>query len=120
MGSEWLERGHDRSRMWKWAEMGRIMMDKKKLLQIEKDPTGKERETRRKLKEFSKEQIQKGRKASTRDTHAIIDGRIWKWTELENKPFQTGKAWKRNRGQEGKKKHTDTSTEHSGRENADQ
>ncbi|KAJ8672253.1 hypothetical protein QAD02_003512 [Eretmocerus hayati] len=81
-----------------------IMVNKKKLkgteIYIERDLTWKERDTRRKLKEFAKEQIQKGRKAITRDTHAIIDGQIWKWSERENKPFQTGKTWKGTQRQE--------------------
>ncbi|KAJ8670880.1 hypothetical protein QAD02_002139 [Eretmocerus hayati] len=98
----------------KWQE---IMMNKEKLkgteIDIERDLTWNERDTRRKLKEFAKEHIQKDGKAITRDTHAIIDGQIWKWNELENKPFQAGKTWKRIQGKEGEKKNTDTSMEHS-------
>ncbi|KAJ8685500.1 hypothetical protein QAD02_021293 [Eretmocerus hayati] len=80
----------------KWKE---IMTNKSKLkgtdVFIEKDLTWQEREIRRKLVGFAKEQAGKGKKTLVRDTHAIIDGRIWRWNEREDKPFQTGKEWKR-------------------------
>ncbi|KAJ8685405.1 hypothetical protein QAD02_021198 [Eretmocerus hayati] len=75
----------------KWRE---IMINKSKLkgteIYIEKDLTWQEREIRRKLVGFAKEQAGKGKKTLVRDTQAIIDGQIWKWNEKENKPFQTG------------------------------
>ncbi|KAJ8677164.1 hypothetical protein QAD02_012951 [Eretmocerus hayati] len=55
-------------------------------------------------------------KPLARDTHAIIEGQIWRWNERENKPFQTGKEWKRAETKNGDETNEDSSMEHSGRQ----
>ncbi|KAJ8685129.1 hypothetical protein QAD02_020922 [Eretmocerus hayati] len=76
----------------------------------------RERETGRKLIGFAKEQAGKGKKTLVRDTQAIIEGQIWRWNERENKPFQTGKEWRRTEPKERSKEDEDNSMEHSGRQ----
>ncbi|KAJ8671574.1 hypothetical protein QAD02_002833 [Eretmocerus hayati] len=96
------------------------MTNKSKLkgteIYIEKDLTWQERETRRKLIGFAKEQAGKGKKTLVRDTQALIEGQIWRWNERENKPFQTGKEWRRTEPKERNKEDEDNSIEHSGRQ----
>ncbi|KAJ8677801.1 hypothetical protein QAD02_013588 [Eretmocerus hayati] len=98
----------------KWKE---IMTNKSKLegtdVYIEKDLTWQEREIRRKLVGFAKEQAGRGKKTLVRDTHAIIHGRIWRWNERENEPFQTVKEWKRTEAS-SREKNEDNIMEHSG------
>ncbi|KAJ8664575.1 hypothetical protein QAD02_006237 [Eretmocerus hayati] len=101
----------------KWRE---IMTNKSKLkgteIYIEKDLTWQERETRRKLIGFAKEQAGKEKKTLVRDIQVIIEGQIWRWNERENKPFQTGKEWRRTEPKERNKEDEDNSMEHSGRQ----
>ncbi|KAJ8684223.1 hypothetical protein QAD02_020015 [Eretmocerus hayati] len=100
-----MERDHDKQEQ---TEGNRFI--------IEKDLTWQEREIRRKLVGFAKEQASKGKKTLVRDTYAIIEGQIWKWNERENKPFHTGKEWKRAETNNRDEKDEDNIMEHSGRQ----
>ncbi|KAJ8666134.1 hypothetical protein QAD02_007796 [Eretmocerus hayati] len=70
-----------------------IMMNENKLkgqeIYIDKDLTWEQREIRRKLKEKAKEAKDQGKKAVVKGDILIIDSKIYRWNDREQKLLQT-------------------------------
>ncbi|KAJ8672389.1 hypothetical protein QAD02_003648 [Eretmocerus hayati] len=75
-----------------------IMLNENKLkgrdIYIDRDMTWQQREIRRKLKERAKAEKEQGKKAVVKGDSLIINSKIYKWSEKEQKIFQTEREWK--------------------------